>query len=289
MSAPRLLRLGSSDSGRMNRGLALALSDTGSARTNSGRRSSNRASEPYAQGYGLRAGESIDMEKIAGRTIYTIQNADGEIVGVRKISTPMEDRPGQYDATRNEATVYGELSKFPGWGDYIIPYRGHFMNSQSVIIDFDWVDGSDLAHRLTVNPQNTLQYLDRVARGLRWLAMHGYCHGDINPGNFYTTDDGRVLMLDFGRTNRHMTRPAIMRERRAFLDLIRAYVPSALIRFLSEYPMGQPLESFFLVASRVLRRAARGPRVTRRARGRRTTSKRGLNTVHSYRRNGLLQ
>ena len=274
---PRLGLASSGGSGGHNHGgLALALSQSSSGRrSSSGARASNRRSEPFASVYGLREGETLDDVGIAERTIYTIRGADGTITGVRKIALVTDDRAGHFHATRNEAMTYAALTELADWRSYVIPYRGHVMNSQSVMIDFDWVDGSDLKHRLSVDPANALRYLDHAARALRWLALHGYFHGDIRADNFYCTDDGRILLLDFGRTTQHTTRLIMIAERRAFMALIAPFAPSATMQLLSEYPIARPLAEFYLVASRLLRRAGRGPRLTRRQRyrRRRTTSK----------------
>lgn len=276
-SSPRLVlrpRLASSGN-RMNRGLALALSQSSSGRRSSSAHASNRRSEPFPSVYGLREGEALDDVGIADRTIYTIRAVDGTITGVRKIALVSDDRPGHFHATRNEAMTYAALSEFPDWRSYVIPYRGHIMNSQSVMIDFDWVDGSDLKHRLSVDPANALHYLDHAARALRWLALHGYFHGDIKADNLYCTDSGKVLLLDFGRTTQHTTRLIMIAERRAFMTLIGPFAPSATMQLLNDYSIERPLADFYLLASRQLRRAARGPRLTRRQRHRRrrTTSK----------------
>ncbi len=218
MSRPPLVpRKASSENAthRPNIGITLA------ERTSSG---SRRSSEYGHTRKGLRPGESLDTEGIAGRPIFIIRDAAGNPVAVRKIAHETDPLPGHFAATQNEATVYRKLSTVHGWRDHILPYRNAVVSDDTVTIDFDWMEGEDVEHYLAAHPEQAVSVIRQVVMQLRWLAQQGYIHGDIKLDNFYRAVDGRILLLDFGRAWR-ITYGNMFTEAGAVSRIIRPYSP----------------------------------------------------------------
>lgn len=219
----------------------------------------------------LGAGETIDEVGIAGRPIFIIRGPDGQPTGVRKIARGSDNRPGYFEATRNEARTYKQIiAENPEeWRNHVLPYRNSDMNSASVIIDFDWVDGTDVRTYLADHPQDATVVFDHVARQLRWLAEKGYAHGDIDAGNFFRTADGRILVLDLGLAHKRIV--GAQKEKSDFLHMIRPYIKPKVGSYLNSKPLTMPLADFFLSASRQIRNSTRTTRSQKAGyRGRRT-------------------
>ena len=214
----------------------------------------------------LGADETIDAEGIAGRPIFIIRGPDGQPTGVRKVARGSDDRPGYFDATRNEARIYKQIiAENPmTWRDHLLPYRNSVANSASVIIDFDWVDGVDVRSYLADHPQDASAVFDHVARQLRWLAEKGYAHGDIDAGNFFRTTDGRILVLDLGLAHKRLV--GAQKEKNDFVHMIRPYIKPNVSVYLDSKPLTTPLVDFFLSASRQIRKITRRSTQKRRRR-----------------------
>jgi serine/threonine protein kinase len=198
---PRLHRTSSANgagagSPRPSFGLLLAARSSGSSRA-----SSELSEEILGPTFGLKAGEKLDTEGIAGRPIFIIRDAEGNPTGVRKIATVTDVRPGQFAATIKEAVVYKTLSEKPNWRQHIIPFRFEKIDDKIVIIDFDWIEGEDIEKYIQANPETAVTMIKEITQQLQWLASVGHIHGDIKLDNFYHTTDGRVLMFDFGRSS----------------------------------------------------------------------------------------
>jgi serine/threonine protein kinase len=219
----------------------------------------------------LGADETIDAEGIAGRPIFIIRGPDGQPTGVRKVARGSDDRPGYFDATRNEARIYKQIiAENPeSWRDHLLPYRNSAANSASVIIDFDWVDGVDVRSYLADHPQDASAVFDHVARQLRWLAEKGYAHGDIDAGNFFRTADGRILILDLGLAHKRIV--GAQKEKNDFIHMIRPYIKPKVGLYLDSKPLTTPLVDFFLSASRQIRKSTRRSTQKRRGTQRRRT------------------
>jgi len=67
---------------------------------------------------------------------------------------------------------------------------------------FEWVEGSDLEHRLAEGPPlslaEALSIVRQAAQGLDAAHRQGVVHRDIKPSNLMLTVDGRVKVADFG-------------------------------------------------------------------------------------------
>ncbi len=194
---PLAVRKASSDPETLRPGIGITLAKHSSSGS---RHSSEHIAEAAPKP--LRPGEVLDTEGIDGKPIFIIRNAAGEPVGVRKIAHITDTLKGHFAATQNEAIMYTHFSTFPHWREHILPFRSADIKEDIVIIDFDWVEGEDVEKYLAANPGDFLPVMRQILIQLRWLAQHGYIHGDIKLDNFYRTADGRILLFDFGRAGR---------------------------------------------------------------------------------------
>lgn len=190
--------------------------------SSSSRRSSEKAEEAAHVPSGLRPGETVDTEGIAGRPIFIIRDTMGAPVGVRKVATSMDPHPGHFTATQVEARIYNHLVTVGEWREHILPFRGEKTTVDTVTIDFDWLDGEDAEKYLAKHPSEFLPVMRQILLQLRWLAQQGYVHGDIKLDNFYRAADGRILLFDFGRTGR-VGYPSMMSELMAVARIIQPH------------------------------------------------------------------
>ena len=194
--------------GRINRGLLLAVNPNANANF-----------DPFALSEGKmieRAGDEV--------SIFFIKGANGRRIGVRKVVKITNGREGQFEATKKEASVYERLTKLPDWRDHLIPYISSKKSRATVMIDFDYIEGSDVLRYIHVHPEEARELLKKVAQQLKWLAENGYSHGDIKLDNFFRTTDGRVLMLDLGtvaRLDAGGARASARTDKAAFIFMVR--------------------------------------------------------------------
>jgi serine/threonine protein kinase len=161
--------------------------------------------------------------------------------------------PGHFTATQKEARIYDILTKFPGWRNHILPIRSVKTAEDTVVIDFDWLEGEDTSSYLDKHPSEFLQIMRQILMQLRWLALHDYAHGDIKLDNFYRDSEGRILLFDFGRTRKIMY-TGIAAELAAIARIIRPYNEALgswiLTTAIDEYDASKPpkdnLAEFYL-------------------------------------------
>lgn len=224
---------------------------------------------------GLPPGQVVDDESLRGRTVYIIRDATtGEPVGVRKFVSNMDPRPGHYTAVQNEARNYRDIQAANAdWAEHILPFRQSIQRRNGIILDFDWIPGTDLQTYLaTATRREAQQALEHAARQLRWLALAGYHHGDVKAENIYRAADGRILLFDFDSANRFINPVSTGHERTRFMTMIDPYVSDRVKDLLQKAPFDISLDAFYLLASRLIRREAR-PAVFRTRRHRRRSSR----------------
>ena len=102
-----------------------------------------------------------------------------------------------------EAQVLAEL-RHPGIVAYVA--HGHTEQGQPFLA-MDWLDGEDLARRISrggLRLTESLQLVSRVASALNMAHQHGIVHRDLKPSNLFLPggDIERVTVLDFGIARR---------------------------------------------------------------------------------------
>ena len=85
----------------------------------------------------------------------------------------------------------------------VVRYLGHGEAGEARYLAMEWLEGEDLAHRLTRGPlplADALAVLRGVAEALVAVHAHGVVHRDIKPGNVFlhAGDCGDVKLLDLG-------------------------------------------------------------------------------------------
>ena len=86
--------------------------------------------------------------------------------------------------------------------------HGHTSEGQQYLA-LEWLDGEDLARRLTRGPlsfSDTLKFLRRIASALAVAHRKGIVHRDIKPSNLFLRNDDidRVTLIDFGIARREL-------------------------------------------------------------------------------------
>ena len=105
--------------------------------------------------------------------------------------------PSLYERFAREARTLAALTH-PG----IVRYLGDgALGDGSPYLVMEWLEGSTLAARLARGPlglEASLTVAREIAKALAHLHGAGVLHRDIKPSNIVLTDDGRVVLVDFG-------------------------------------------------------------------------------------------
>jgi WD40 repeat protein/class 3 adenylate cyclase/tRNA A-37 threonylcarbamoyl transferase component Bud32/energy-coupling factor transporter ATP-binding protein EcfA2 len=88
--------------------------------------------------------------------------------------------------------------------------RDDFFHEDQYVIVMDWIEGTDLERLLVqqgapgMAPSTVLRALAQVADALTYLHSHDpfVVHGDVKPANVILTEQGRVVLVDFGIATR---------------------------------------------------------------------------------------
>jgi len=85
----------------------------------------------------------------------------------------------------------------------IVGVRSYFEAHGTAYLVMDYYEGQTLAAYLaerggTLPEKEAVGIIQDVLRGLKPVHEEGLLHRDIDPQNIYRTDDGRVVLLDFG-------------------------------------------------------------------------------------------
>ena len=112
--------------------------------------------------------------------------------------------PEQRQALLTEARILLTLRPHPN-----LPLvREDFFWQDRYVLVMDWVDGVDLAQLVTdtgdpgLPVTSVVAYMAQVADALGHLHAQGVVHGDVKPANLVLTPDGRVVLVDFGVSQR---------------------------------------------------------------------------------------
>lgn len=92
-----------------------------------------------------------------------------------------------------------------------------FEENETAYLVMERLVGATL-HGLTIERGETLsqgevmELLGQVPRALETMHLYGLLHGDLKPENLILTEDGRLVLLDFGSAHRYLTGPGRIRQ-----------------------------------------------------------------------------
>ncbi|WP_158257530.1 serine/threonine-protein kinase [Haliangium sp. UPWRP_2] len=160
---------------------------------------------PLSPGYLFADRFEIDRSAGSGGmgVVYRARDRDsGRVVALKLLQdTPL----GPDEAARfaREAQLLSELRH-----DNIVAYVAHGQTAEGQrFLAMEWLEGEDLAERLTRGPlslRDCVRLLERVAQALVASHQRGILHRDLKPSNLYLpgAEIERVKLLDFGIARR---------------------------------------------------------------------------------------
>lgn len=85
----------------------------------------------------------------------------------------------------------------------IVRVHGLFEHHDTVYIIMELVRGKDMlglfrTHGTPLSAEEVLDFAEQAGMALDALHRKGWMHGDVKPENFFRTNDGRIVLLDFG-------------------------------------------------------------------------------------------
>jgi serine/threonine protein kinase len=154
------------------------------------------------------------VELRAGRggmgTIYRAHDAtSGGYVAIKVMARQSASVAGRF---LREAVVLAELSH-----PNIVRYVAHGATpGGQPFLAMDWLEGEDLAHRLTRGPlgvDESLMLVRRASEGLAVAHDRGVVHRDLKPSNLFLSggDPGQVKVIDFGVARIELGQEALTR------------------------------------------------------------------------------
>jgi serine/threonine protein kinase len=233
----------------------------------------------------LHAGETLQpmpfVEPTHQSHIFFVMKGD-TIQRVRKVVPKEKYQENVYENAKKEVSIYNAIKKLEGWKQYVLPYEDGEINheKETVIMDFDYVKGSDLLNFINTNrpSKETLRgLLTQAKNALLFCLRNSIRHGDVKAENFYVTHDGKhCYIFDFGGGTRKPLPRDIGRDvydfRRMVSDILDVEIDEAGEMFgMTE----KAAEEIYSAGEGGGRHPRRRGRPTRRARKVRRGTKRG--------------
>jgi tetratricopeptide (TPR) repeat protein len=131
-----------------------------------------------------------------GTVFKAVDRSDGQDVAVKVLRDADQSHAHRFE---REAELLSEL-RHPG----IVRYIGHGRTpALEAYLVMEWLEGEDLAHRLTgqgLTPPEALKVVARAAEALAVAHAKGIIHRDIKPPNVFLVNGeiDRAKILDFG-------------------------------------------------------------------------------------------
>jgi WD40 repeat protein/class 3 adenylate cyclase/energy-coupling factor transporter ATP-binding protein EcfA2 len=134
-----------------------------------------------------------------GRVLRALDRQHDRLVALKVRSAPTATAR---DELLREARVLFSLEPHAG-----LPLvRDDFFHGRDYVIVMDWIEGTDLGRLLAEQgtpglPSSTvLRALAQTAEALTFLHAHDppVIHGDLKPANLILTEQGRIVVVDFG-------------------------------------------------------------------------------------------
>jgi serine/threonine protein kinase len=144
--------------------------------------------------------ERFAIESLIGKggmgEVYRARDlASGEMVALKLVELDESDASERF---AREARLLCSLHH-----PRIVRYIAHGVARGQRYLAMEWLEGEDLAHRLTrtgLTPAQSAELVARVAEGLQAVHAHGIVHRDVKPSNLILPDGDieRVKIIDFG-------------------------------------------------------------------------------------------
>lgn len=149
----------------------------------------------------------FEIERLAGAGgMGAVYRAHDQLTGgpvALKLVHAGNNGPEETNRFTREAQLLSSL-RHPA----IVSYVAHGITPQGLrFLAMEWLDGEDLAQRLSRGPlpiNSALQLLRRIADALAFAHARGVLHRDLKPTNLFLPggDVGQVKLLDFGIARR---------------------------------------------------------------------------------------
>lgn len=105
----------------------------------------------------------------------------------------------QTDLNQERENQIAVKNNFEGHRYVVVPDVYESLSNESILV-MEFMEGipGKYAHKVKLNRKDLARRLQDTIYTM--LYMHGLCHGDPHPGNLQFTEDGKLILLDFGIT-----------------------------------------------------------------------------------------
>ena len=114
-------------------------------------------------------------------------------VAIKRLRAELAARPIVMERFRKEARLQAKLNH-----PNIAKLYALVQDGDSLWIVMEFVDGTDLSHKLPMPWQTALPVVLQVLDGLEYAHRRGVLHCDVKPANIMIGNDGAVKVMDFG-------------------------------------------------------------------------------------------
>jgi eukaryotic-like serine/threonine-protein kinase len=117
----------------------------------------------------------------------------GRQVAIKRLRADLAANPVVMERFQKEARLQAKLNHLNIAKLYALVQDG-----DALCIVMEFVDGTDLSHKLPMPWQTTLPVALQILEGLEYAHCHGVLHCDVKPANIMIDNEGAVKVMDFG-------------------------------------------------------------------------------------------
>ena len=100
---------------------------------------------------------------------------------------------------RFEAGAASEFAEIAAIDGYVSAPQVDWERTSQRVLTTEWIDGRSLTNPGPMSPEQRIDLANRITRGFLACALdHGFFHADLHEGNMILTQDGRLVLVDFG-------------------------------------------------------------------------------------------